>query len=269
MKLGIDTALFGDLSLTKALEHLAGLGWRDVQLSAGHVGAGGESRDAVTAARRACARLGVTVWQVHSDADLGDGAEHVAANTRWVDCAKALGAPCVITHANGDADYNDEPQRRRCLDLNRACLAEVAAYADPLGVRVVLENRLERPWATCRRFGARMSDLLDLIDAAGRDNVGLCLDTSHTRVSRLSFADEIAACGAKLLATQISDSDGDRQHELPFALDIDFGGVVSALKRIGYTGLLALDCSARGAPVAAVDARLASVRDRFAALLEE
>ena len=268
MRLGIDTGYFEGLSLAEALEHAAGLGWRDVQLSTGHVDPDG-GLQAIGAARAVCDRLGVRVRQVHSNAELGSDAADVSANVRWVDCAKALGARCVITHANGNADYHDESGRQDCLELNLVCLTEVASYAAPLGVQVALENRLERPWATCRRFGARAKDFLDLIAAAGCINVGICLDTSHTRVSRLSFADEIAACGPKLLATQISDSDGDQQHRMPFSLDINFSEVVSSLKQIDYDGLLTLDCRVRGASVESLDEQLLAVRERLVSLLEE
>jgi len=190
-------------------------------------------KSGLRAVRRTCEALGVTVWQVHCDEELGPTVGHVAANLRWVDVAEAVGARVLVTHANGDADYRDEAGRRRCLGVNRDCLRAVATRAGERGLRVAIENRLERPRATCRRFGARMQDLLDLIDAAG-----VCLDTSHTRVSRLSFADEIARAGPRLLAAQIPDSDGETQHRLPFTLDIDWAEVVRACKARGTPGFL-------------------------------
>ena len=212
MRLGIDTAFCADLCIEDALKRLANLGWKDVQISAGHLGGGGISGERLAAVRRTCDGLGVTVWQVHCDAELGAGREDLAANLAWLDTTRALGARCLITHANQDADYNTEAERQRCLGLNRDCLAAVASRARELGLRVALENRLERPWGTCRRFGARMKDFMDLIDAVDADNLGVCLDTSHTRVSRLSFAEEIARCGPRLLGQRRRDTAQDALH---------------------------------------------------------
>ncbi|HUV39330.1 MAG TPA: sugar phosphate isomerase/epimerase [Planctomycetota bacterium] len=267
MRLGVDTAFYAALCLEDALERLADLGWKDVQVSAGHLGGDGSLGERPAAVRRTCDALGVTVWQVHCDAELGPGSGDLAANLAWLDTTRALGARCLITHANRDADYNTEDERRRCLDLNRDCLAAVASCANQLGLRVALENRLERLRAACRRFGARMQDFLDLIDAVDADNLGVCLDTSHTRVSRLSFAEEIGRSGRRLLAAQVSDSDGELQHRMPFTLDIDWDEVVSALRGIGYEGLLSLDCGGDGdAPLDALDGKLRTVRERFEAL---
>jgi sugar phosphate isomerase/epimerase len=237
MKLGIDTGYWRGLPIGEALRRLADAGWTDVQLSAGHVA----PTDDLDALRATCERLGIVVRQVHCDEELGPKEEHLHANVRWLSVVRALGADCLITHANQDADYNTNDERRRCLELNRDCLRRLAARAGEQDLRVAVENRLERPWATCRRFGARMRDFLDLIDFPDSDHVGICLDTSHTRVSRLSFAEEIALAGSRLFATQISDCDGERQHRLPFTLEIDWAGLIGALKRVGYDGPLTID----------------------------
>ena len=250
MKLGTDTGFYGKLSLGEALERLAGLGWKGVQVAYGHIKSVIEGHEDWEERLREiggkCDKLGITVWQVHCNKALGPGGEHVAANVKWLDYTKALGADCLITHANGDADYNTEEERQRCLGLNLNCLKEVASYAKELGLRVALENRPERPrgtrsWATCKRFGARMKDFLELIDIPDSGHLGVCMDTSHTRVARLSFADEIELCGEKLFATHVSDSDGETQHKMPFTLDIDWNEVVSSLEKIGYERLFALD----------------------------
>jgi len=261
MTLGTDTGFYRGLTLEETLARLAALGWRDVQVSAGHLASAENVREV-------CERLGVSVRQVHCDEELGPEPSHVDAQLAWLRRAADLGARCLITHASGNADYHTEEQRRRCLAINRGCLETIAPRARELGVRVAVENRLERPWATCKRFGARMADLLQLTDVPGCDHLGVCLDTSHTRVSRLSFSDEIAQCGARLFATQVSDSDGETQHRMPFTLDVDWHEVVSALKRIDYDGLLCLDVGAdRDKSLDDLDTSLAACRDRFATLL--
>ena len=269
MNLGTDTGTYRGLSREEALTRLAGIGWTDVQISSGHLDDVRGDDVALADVRATCGRLGVTVRQVHSDAELGPTTDDLDANLRWLDITAAIGADCLITHANGDADYNTEAERQRCLALNRDCLSTVAERADALGVRVAIENRLERPWATCRRFGARMQDFLDLIEAADAPGVGICLDTSHTRVARLSFADEIALAGPRLFATQLSDSDGQTQHRMPFTLDIAWEEVITSLKAVGYDGLLTLDCGSTDASPDALDAQLFAVAERFALLLND
>ena len=87
-------------------------------------------------------------------------------------------------------------------------------------------------------------------------------------MARLSFSAEIGRCGDRLFAAQISDSDGELQHRMPFSLDIDWDEVMGSLRGIGYEGLLALDVGVEtGASLDALAARLVAFKERFTPLL--
>jgi sugar phosphate isomerase/epimerase len=77
-------------------------------------------------------------------------------------------------------------------------------------------------------------------------------------VTKLDMAQAIHECGARLLATHISDNDGSGdQHKMPFGGNIGWRGLVSALKDIGYDGLFNLEIPGENrVPLPVRDARL-------------
>ena len=71
-----------------------------------------------------------------------------------------------------------------------------------------------------------------------------CLDLGHAemRGSGSGAVNMIKALGSRLQALHIHDNDRwHDSHQIPFSMDIDFAGIVKALKEIDYNGYFTLE----------------------------
>lgn len=73
-------------------------------------------------------------------------------------------------------------------------------------------------------------ELLEITDALS-PRAGICLDTGHANVMHLDLPHFIEECGTRLIATHISDNNGQSdQHLLPGLGNINWEEVISAFK---------------------------------------
>jgi sugar phosphate isomerase/epimerase len=86
-------------------------------------------------------------------------------------------------------------------------------------------------------FFNTVADGLRFLDRLQRDNVGLLLDTFHMNIEEPSLTGSIALAGDRIFHFHIADS--NRWH--PGAGHIDFGSVLDALTRAGYSGWLSAE----------------------------
>jgi sugar phosphate isomerase/epimerase len=160
--------------------------------------------------------------------------------------AAALGAPLVtIGGFRGRLavpTWADRAAARAYLleTLHRA--AEKAAHA---GVRLVLEplNRYESDVVNTAAEG------LALIGEVGHSHVGLLLDTFHMNIEESTYAAGIEPVMAAGRLWHIHLGDSNRLP--PGQGHIDFGEIVAALRRTGYTGYLSAELFPRPDPDAA------------------
>jgi len=133
--------------------------------------------------RAACDAADVEIFSVLIDAgDLSAADAHRAADDEtmiagWIDVAARLGASHVRVIA-GDAPADDATARQRSV----AALRRLAAYAAPLGVRVLTEN--------FRALAATAESCRAIIAAAG-STVGLCAD-----IGNFPLANRVSEFGA-------------------------------------------------------------------------
>jgi sugar phosphate isomerase/epimerase len=117
-------------------------------------------------------------------------------------------------------------------------LAELADIAAQVGVKLALEPVTFTPLRT-------LPQALEVLDVAGRDNVGLCLDTFHLWTAGTSW-DEVAALDpALIVVAHISDvtarkgaewSDADRD-VLPGDGILPLAEGIQAIRATGYDDL--------------------------------
>lgn len=129
-------------------------------------------------------------------------------------------------------------------------LAELADIAAPFGVRLVLEPQTFAALRTLKQA-------LEVLETAGRDNVGLCLDTFHLWTGGTSW-EEVAAIDSDLIhVVHISDvtprkgeewSEGRRGFGFDSDRDVLPGDgilplkeAVAALRATGYDGLWSIE----------------------------
>ncbi|MGQ9555083.1 MAG: TIM barrel protein [Anaerolineae bacterium] len=129
-------------------------------------------------------------------------------------------------------------------DAGRQALAEalgsLADYALAQGVRLALEP-LNRYEADALNTAA---ETLSFIQALGRENVGLLLDTFHANIEEPIIAEAVHLAGERLWHVHL----GDSNREPPGRGHFDFAGFVAALRAIGYDGYLSAELLARPDP---------------------
>jgi sugar phosphate isomerase/epimerase len=109
--------------------------------------------------------------------------------------AQTLGCPSLQVVALNGLRGEPWPQIRSKVGRSLAELADIAA---PFGVKLALEPVTFTPLRT-------LSQALEVFDTAGRDNVGLCLDTFHLWTAGTSW-EEVAVLDPDLIVVaHISD----------------------------------------------------------------
>ncbi len=151
-----------------------------------------------------------------------------------VDWSNAVGARVLVIHPGGLSDREESGQRREVLAEGLIRLADHAAGGT---VRIAVENLPPGVHP-----GSRMADLAALLDAIGRPDLGLTLDTGHGNLTATA-ADETLASRRWLISTHVHDNNGRQDsHTPPGGGTIDWPAWVEALDAIGYRGPVMLEC---------------------------
>jgi len=114
---------------------------------------------------------------------------------------------------------------------------------EKLGIKIAVENL---PNIGGWGFGTDVSQLSELVSELNNPRLGLCLDTGHAFVGRenVDLSKAVFACGKKLIALHIQDSDGKRdRHWLPGQGIINWAQFMKDLASIDYQGVLTLEIS--------------------------
>jgi sugar phosphate isomerase/epimerase len=153
--------------------------------------------------------------------------------------AKTLHCPALQVIALKALQGEPWPEIRTKIGQSLAELADIAAS---FGVRLALEPVSFTPLRT-------LAQALEVFDVAGRDNVGLCLDTFHLWTGGTPW-DEIAALDPSLIVVaHISDvaprkgeewSDADRD-VLPGDGILPLKEGIAAIRATGYDGLWSVE----------------------------
>lgn len=133
------------------------------------------------------------------------------------------GVKLFVVHSSGERF----PNRPAHLANAKNSLGRLTEIADKIGVTLAVED-LPR---TC--IGRNSEEILELLSAD--DRLRSCLDTNHLLSEDLPTY--IRAVGSKIVTTHISDYDFlNERHWLPGEGQIDWQGVIGALKEVGYAG---------------------------------
>ena len=150
--------------------------------------------------------------------------------------------------------------------LNEVFVTELADYAALYGVTVCVENLPfpKYPLTT-------VEQVCTLVDKVNKSNLKVCLDVGHAAIF---YGTDVGAAvryiGNRLEAVHVHDNMGEQdEHLIPGDGIVDFDGFCSALKEIGFSGVISLETSAKntGRPEAEWDSRerrLATIAKGFA-----
>ena len=217
--------------LPEAIRHLSGLGYAGVELAIRDPGQVDLDEIAVCARAAGVVVPAIGTGQAFLEEGLAlaatDETVRVAAVARLeaqLVAAHRLSALLIVGLIHGpippDAD------RERAMDWLLAGLARVSRRAGELGVRIVIEpiNRYESNWLNT------VGEVMDLIRRLGVDNVGVLPDTFHMNIEERDIGAAIEEARPRLWHVHVADSN----RRAPGAGHIDFRGIVSRLRAIGY-----------------------------------
>ena len=122
--------------------------------------------------------------------------------------------------------------------LNLTFMKRLLKTAKEYGVTICVENTPFPDFSL-----ATPQQVLRLVDGINDDNFKACLDTGHIAVfSNLSVGDEVRRLSDKIKVLHIHDNGGKMDEHLPpFEGVIDWQDFSSALKEIGFDGVLSLE----------------------------
>lgn len=161
---------------------------------------------------------------------------------RWIDLAAQLGHPLLRITAGSPTTRGNEPAADLIARLV-APLRRAADHAGPSGLDLAVENHGD----------LRAAELVELLDRAGRPNLGVCLDN----VNLIRVGDDMlagtAALAPRTLLVQLKDCvDGDphvpggpRSTALGEG-DADLEGVLGALTAVGFDGPVCVELASLG-----------------------
>lgn len=253
MDYGFDTWIYSIIEAEKALERLRKMDVRFIELSSEHltkfIKDGNVDIDALKGIDEAADSLGIRILQVHGpygkiDLELAssDPSERDKALKRvfkWIEFVGKFGWEVLVLHTARLKHLNNENTLsfvERIRNSNIECFKEVSKQAFEHGVKIAVENRLESG------YGALPRDLLELVEEVRSDALGICFDTGHANVNGLNPVLMVESLGRFLIATHIHDNDGHRdQHLPPLMGSIDWGGLIEAFSKTGYSRPLILE----------------------------
>ncbi len=169
MKLGCSTLLFGDLDLRQALDEIAAIGFKAVELCtipgmAEHLFLE-QPDDYYQGVRRSLEQRGLTLESVGASTSLVDegGRERFK---KAIEAAAKIGAPYITSGSGGVSD--DEESFAQTV----AAIKEVAAVGQQLGVKISI-----KPHVRAAVYDSKSA--LRMLEEVGSDFVGINFDPTH------------------------------------------------------------------------------------------
>jgi len=237
MKYGVCNWIFGAEDLASTAAFLAEAGFDGVELE------GDLRRYQADEVNNILGDYGLAVLSLTpQDVDLAHPAATVRREAldyylRLLDFAAAVGAPVVSCHGavgrvRALADHEEEYQHFI------TGVRHIAARAGELKLRLAMEvlNRYESHLLNTA------TQALEFVTQLGAPNVGILLDAYHMNIEEADPAGAISDAGGRLFLFHAADSNRQavgRGHT-------DFLALTRALRRVGYTDDVVLECTAAG-----------------------
>jgi len=251
LRWGVDTWVLIAYPVEVAAEMIQGAGFGSLEYCYEHFVDGNDNRtigERVRALADLSSTLSIEPSQMHApygelDRELassneGTRAKGIETAKEWLHRAVTLGVRVLVFHTALDLAEvvsSTEEYVNHSKSVNRDVFTAIGRMGGDLGVRVAIENRLERI------FGSRPKDLLEIV-SADPDNLGVCLDTGHANFNHLDCGSFVEELGSRLWATHIHDNDRrSDQHLIPYMGSVDWNGFFRALERVQYKGAAILE----------------------------
>ncbi len=137
---------------------------------------------------------------------------------RALESAEHIPLRNLVVHL-GERDDTWSP---RAIEFAATALEHLGAFARPLGVRLLVENLLSEVTTP--------EHLVTILKMGHLDNVGVCLDLGHARIT-VGIAEAIATFGARIVSAHVHDNNAVKdEHLWPGDGTIDWPATAKALK---------------------------------------
>ena len=192
--------------------------------------------------RTLCKELGITITTIGTGSIFGKFNLSIADPdpvrrevlygllTEYVDLASELGSKITIGSLKG----NLSSDRNASLDIVRGELKRLSTYASRQGVKILLEatNRYENNYFNTG------DETANFIKTVGLRNVGILMDAFHMNIEEK----DPFSCfeGYVDLIWHIHVADNNRH--FPGGGSFDFHSFAEEIKRIGYDGIISIEC---------------------------
>ena len=139
---------------------------------------------------------------------------------RALEVAERVPLKYLVVHLGEQYD----PWSQQTIEHSLTALEHLAAFAKPLGVRILVEN-LSNEATTPER-------LMSILEIGHLDTIGVCLDTGHAHMT-VGVREAIATFGDRIVSVHTHDNKGTRdEHLWPGEGTIDWPGVAEDLKKL-------------------------------------
>jgi len=241
MRPAIWTAYFLELSPEETVATFAKKGWHELELSDEHARMLLErGAPSTTGANFRChaAEYGVAFPQGHlsltCDIAASNQDEVIDGLKPWLDLFVALEIRAAVLHPGGAERMEQGADEEEVMAARVRALSALSDHAAGTELTLCLENIGTAPEA---------EDLCAIIEATGRPNIGICLDTGHLNLASRDQKGFIQKAQPYLKALHIADNDGSSdQHLLPYGRGtVRWDDVVPSLRQARYAGLFNLE----------------------------
>ncbi len=219
--ISISTMLFQKLRLGEAIRSIAKAGFNCVEISHVHLERY-DSKDAIEVRNevsRAIEGSGVKVAITHLPADrlatvvdsADDWVKCLARVVPFIEALRDVGIEIFVVHtlmAKPRPSIPTWKALRLSIESTRRFLEKLDSLAKDLGIRIAVENRVER-----YAYGNTLADLIEVTE--GLEFTKLCIDVGHANASGLDPVEMVRDSRDLAIAYHLHDNDGSRDQHLP------------------------------------------------------
>jgi sugar phosphate isomerase/epimerase len=172
---------------------------------------------------------------------------------RALECAEHIPIRNLVVHLGERNDLWSQ----RSMENAITALEHLGAFAQPLGVRIVVENLLSEPTTP--------DHLMLILELGHLKQVGICLDLGHANIT-VGVDEAIATLGNRIVQVHTHDNHGVKdEHLWPGDGSIDWPTTAQALKNLSEPPAIVLEISySLGETPATVATRVEQAFARFA-----
>lgn len=261
------TNYLSELSPEDMVVQFAKQGWNALELSDEHSKILLERDDSIQVGRdfgKFAEDHGVNIAQGHlwlsCDIVTAEPAPIIDKLKRWLDLYMNIGITAAVLHPGGDTWACQGKSTAAILEARTYVLKILSAHIESSNLTICLENIAH----------SKAEDLLVSVDAVGKSNLGICLDTGHLNLVDGDQATFIRSADTRLKALHIADNEGAQdQHIMPYGRGtVDWVAVIVALREINYQGLFNLELPGENhCPMSIRLKKLAYIQELLATML--